>query len=81
MRLTCLQQNLIQGISMVGHLSLRASGLPILGNILLRAEKNSLLLITTNLEVGIQYLVRGKIEEEGECLVPARLLLDLLPLL
>ena len=66
---------------MVGHIALKATGLPILNNVLLKAEKNTLTLVATNLEAGIQHSVRGKIEEDGECLVPARLLLDLLPLL
>lgn len=81
MKLSCLQENLASGINMVGHLALKSSSLPILSNVLLKATKNSLILTATNLEAGIQHIVRGKIEEEGECLIPARLLLDLLPLL
>jgi len=81
MKFSCLKENLLRGINLVGHLSLKTSSLPILGNVLFKAEKNTLTLTTTNLEVGIYHEVRGKVEETGECLLPARLLLDLAPLL
>jgi len=81
MKLSCLQENLSLGISIVGHIALKGTSLPILSNVLLQAEKNSLKLSATNLEAGVQHIVRGKIETEGECLVPAKLLLELLPLL
>src|SRR5690242_16046868 len=81
MKFTCLQENLSQGISLVGHLSLKATSLPVLSNVHISVKQGALTLSATNLEAGIQHVVRGKVEEEGECLVPARLLLDLLPLL
>lgn len=81
MRLTCLQENLVEGIQTVGHIALRATALPVLKNILLKTEHGVLNLAATNLESGITHSVRGKVEEDGECLVPAKLLLDLLPLL
>lgn len=81
MKFSCLKENLLLGINIAGHLSSKTISLPILNNILLRAEKNTLALITTNLETGIYHEVRGKTEENGECLVPARLLIELAPLL
>lgn len=81
MKFSCLQENFALGIKTVGHLALRSSSLPILANVHIVADKNGLTLQTTNLEVGAQYTVRGKVEGEGDFLVPARLLLDLLPLL
>ena len=81
MQLSCLQENLLQGVNLVSHLALRQSSLPILNNVLIKATKEELTLTTTNLEVGIHHSIRGKTQKEGECLVPARLLLDLLPLL
>ena len=69
------------GINRAGHLALKTTTLPVLGNILLKTEKNYLTVTTTNLEAGIHHQIRGKVEEEGECLVPAKLILDLIPLL
>lgn len=81
MKFSCLKENLLRGINIVGHLSLKTSSLPILSNVLFKVEKNILTLTATNLETGIYHEVRGKVEESGDCLVPARLLLDLTPLL
>lgn len=81
MKFSCLQENLTRGISAVGHLALKASSLPVLANVRIEAVSGALTLSSTNLEAGIHATVRGKIEAEGDCLVPARLLLDLLPLL
>ncbi len=50
--------------------------LPILGTILLRAEKGNLILSATNLEIGINYKIGAKIEKEGLIAVPARVLSD-----
>lgn len=81
MKVSCLQENLVQGISTAAHLAMRASSLPILKNVLLKIEHKTLIVSATNLESGIRTEIRGKVEEDGECLVPAKLLLDLLPLL
>lgn len=81
MKLTCLQENLVQGIQVVGHVALRATALPVLKNVLLKTENGVLNVSATNLESGVVHSVRGKVEEEGECLVPAKLLTDLVPLL
>jgi DNA polymerase III subunit beta len=81
MKFNCLQENLSFGIQAAGHLAQRTTNLPVLSNVHLKAEKNGIVLSSTNLESGVQQIVRGKVDEEGECLIPARLLLDLLPLL
>lgn len=66
---------------MVNHLAGKNTTLPILNNVLIRAEKGVLELSTTNLEVGIKCQVRGKIEAEGAFTVQARLLNDYVNLL
>lgn len=81
MKFSCLQENLAHGISIAGHIALRASTLPVLSNVQLIAKNGALTLSATNLEAGVHTTVRGKVENEGECLIPARLLLDLVPLL
>ena len=81
MKFTCTQENLQRGLSVVNHLAGKNTTLPILNNVLMKAEKGVLELSTTNLEVGIKCQVRGKIEKEGSFTVQARLLNDYVNLL
>lgn len=69
-----LQKNLIEGLNKVVHLSNTEKGsLPILNNILIRAEKGLLYLTSTNLEIAIKTYIRGKIKEPGSFTVPANI--------
>lgn len=81
MKFSCSKESLLKGINTIGHLALKTTSLPILNNILLKTEKNLLTLTTTNLEAGMHHEIGGKTEEIGECLIPAKLLLELAPLL
>lgn len=81
MRFACTQENLIQGLNMVSHISGKNVNLPVLGNVLLKAESGALRLSTTNLEMAVNCLVRGKVEVEGEYSVPAKLFMDYISLL
>lgn len=76
MRISCTTENLKKGLHIVSHIVGKNQNLPILNNVLLVAEDGILTLSTTNLELGIQAQVRGKIEEGGSVTVPARLLTD-----
>ena len=73
MKIVCTQENLHRGLSLVSNIANRHSNLPILNNVLIKANKDGLTLVTTDLEVGIKALVRGKIEKSGEFTVDARL--------
>jgi len=83
MKFSCLQENLSQGLSKNTHLAgTSRTSLPILNNILLTAEKNSLILSATNLEIAIKTKVRAKIEKQGQVTIPSQLLnnyINLLP--
>lgn len=76
MRVSCLQENLAKGLSIVGRAVSTRSTLPILGNILLEAKDDRLRLAATNLEIGINCWVAAKVEDEGSITVPARLLAE-----
>jgi len=80
MKLTCTQENLNKGLNLVSHIANKNNNLPILNNVLLKADKNGLLLVTTDLEIGIKAFVRGKVDEEGEFTVGAKLLNDFVSL-
>ncbi|MFA6429511.1 MAG: DNA polymerase III subunit beta [Patescibacteria group bacterium] len=81
MNFACTQENLLQGLSLVGHITGKNVNLPILSNVLLKTEEGSLKLCTTNLEMAVSALVRGRVEAPGEFTVPAKLLLDYVTLL
>lgn len=73
MKVICTQENLHQGLSLVSNVANRHSNLPVLNNVLIKAGKDGLVLVTTDLEIGIKAFVRGKIEKNGEFTVDARL--------
>jgi DNA polymerase-3 subunit beta len=77
MKLSCLQENLNKGLSVVSRLVATRGTLEILSHILLKTEGGRLKLSATNLEIGINYKVGAKIEKEGEVTVPARLFSEL----
>jgi DNA polymerase III subunit beta len=81
MKITCTQENLNKGLNLVSHIANKNSNLPILNNVLFKAYKDGLTLITTDLEIGVKVFVRSKIEEEGEFTVDAKLLNNFVSLL
>ena len=74
MRVSCLQENLAKGLSIVSRAVASRSTLPVLGNILIEAKNNELRLAATNLEIGVNCWLGAKVEDEGSITVPARLL-------
>jgi len=77
MRLSCLQENLAKGLSIVGRAVAPRSTLPVLGNVLLATDNGRLRLAATNLEIGITCWIGAKVEEDGAITVPARTFIDL----
>ncbi len=76
MRLSCLQENLNKGLSIVSRAVATRSTLPITNNVLLATDESRLKLVATNLEMAISCWIGAKIEEEGSITVPARLLTE-----
>ncbi|MCD4704972.1 DNA polymerase III subunit beta [bacterium] len=81
LKIICLQENLIKGLQMVNHLAGKNTNLPILNNVLIEAKDGQIILTTTNLEIGINCKIRGKIEKSGKCTVQAKLITDFVSLL
>jgi DNA polymerase-3 subunit beta len=72
-----LQENLIEGLRKVSHLASKGkTSLPILENILLKAEKGLLFFISTDLEIAIETSIRGRVESSGSFTVPADIFLS-----
>ncbi len=78
---TCTQENLLQGLSLVGHIAGKNAQLPILANVLIQAEGGQLKISTTNLEMAISVIVRGRVDQPGEYTVPAKLFQEYVSLL
>jgi len=76
MRISCLQENLAKGLSIVSRAVAARSTLPVLSNVLLATDESRLKLSATNLEVGINCWVGASVHREGATTVPARLLVD-----
>jgi len=76
-KITCKQQDLSRGLSVVSHAVSSRSTLPILANILLSTDNGRLRLYATNLEIGINCWIDADVHEEGTTTVPAKLITDL----
>lgn len=76
MRISCLQENLAKGLSIVGRAVSSRSTLPVLSNILLATDQGQLKLAATNLEIGINCWIGAKVEDEGAITVPTRILTE-----
>jgi len=81
MKISCTQENLNQGLFVVSHIASKNTALPILNNVLIQAEQNTIKLSATNLEIGVSCIIRGKVEQEGDFTVQSRLLADYVSLL
>jgi len=81
MKLSCTQENLNQVINVVSHIAVKNANLPILSNILIKAENKNLTISATNLEIGITANTRSKIDQDGEFSVDAKLFSSYIALL
>ena len=76
MNLSCLQENLSKGLSIVGRAVPTRTTLPITNNVLLAAEESRLRLTATNLEMAITCWIGAMVESEGAVTIPARVLTE-----
>jgi DNA polymerase-3 subunit beta len=70
------QSELQSALNIVAKGAATRSTLPILSGILIRAYEDTLTLEATNLDLSIRCSVPAMIEEEGETVIPSRLLVD-----
>lgn len=74
MKVSCLQENLSRGLSIVGRAVASRATLPVTQNVLLETDRSMLKLSATNLEIAITTWIGAMIDVEGAITVPARLL-------
>jgi DNA polymerase-3 subunit beta len=74
MKCTILSDNFKKALSLVERSTGKNLTLPILSSFLIDAEIGALKIIGTNLEIGIETIIRGTIQEQGKIAIPARAL-------
>lgn len=76
MKASILKENLARALSITSRVVSSRGSLEILSHVLLTTEKGRMRVSATNLEVGINYWIGGKIDQEGDITIPARLFSD-----
>lgn len=72
MKISILQENLSKAALAISKIVSSKPQLPILSNILIKAEKGKIMFLATDLSISMGLMVGGKIEEDGEIAVPAK---------
>ncbi len=72
MKIQCSKETLLNGIQQVQNIVAAKTTLPVLSDVLVEAQKESLTLTTTDLEVGIRCRFPAKVAQEGTTTLPAR---------
>ncbi|MBU1092621.1 DNA polymerase III subunit beta [Patescibacteria group bacterium] len=74
MRISVLLEKFKKGLNAVDKIIASKNTLPILNNVLIKTEEGQVVLSATDLEIGINYYLGGKIEGEGSITVPGKVL-------
>ncbi|MDD3885418.1 MAG: DNA polymerase III subunit beta [Victivallaceae bacterium] len=77
MKITVSRDKLQKALQKVGAIISSHSMLPIIGNVLMKADENTVTLTTTDLEVRISVVIDAKVEEVGATTAPAKKLASL----
>lgn len=70
MKLIILKENFKKGLASVERIVIENSNLPILKNVLIKTQNNKIKISATNLELGLDKFIGGKILEEGALTIP-----------
>lgn len=73
MKITLLTSDLSQALSVASRFATSRASLPVLSNILVVAKKAEIKISATDLEMSVSVPVAGRVDEEGECVVSAKL--------
>jgi|SRR3989338_2103786 len=78
MKFSCIRQYFLDALHVAEHATRKNTVLPILQNVLVKAEKSKVCISATDLEIGIRASLQAKVTEEGEFTFPARILSEFL---
>lgn len=73
MRLTCSQKDLLRALTTTNKAVDVNNTLPVLNNVLLKAEGKKLYFTSTNLEIAITYNIETSVKNEGAITIPSKL--------
>lgn len=73
MKIECVKEKLTKALSKAEKITSRNSTLPILSCFLLKAEKDTLIITATNLDLGIEIGIPVKVLEPGVIAIPAQI--------
>lgn len=73
MKVFCNQKDLLKGLVIASKAISSNNTLPILNNILIKAEGQKLYFSATNLEIAIEYFIEAEVKNEGIITVPAKI--------
>lgn len=76
MKIAVLQENFKRGLAIVGRAVAGKPTLPVLANVLLRADDSGLTLAATNLEIGTTHRIGAQVAVHGGTALPYKLLSD-----
>ncbi len=72
MKIKLLKSDLVKNIQNVQNIVSSKTNLPILSNVLIEAEKNTVKLTSTDLDIGIVSVFPGEVEDKGAITIPAK---------
>ena len=78
MKFVCQKDLLVEAVSNVSRAVCAKSPIPALDGILLKAQEGQLQLTGYDLELGIVTTIEAKTEQQGELVLSAKLLLDII---
>lgn len=81
MKASCSQKDLLNALNIVNKAVNSNNTLPVLNNILIKAEEQKLFFSATNLELAITYHIEADVKKPGAITVPARLFSSYIALL
>lgn len=81
MKLSCTKENLSRSLALTNGVTGKNLNLPILNNVLIKADEQKVEIVATNLELAVVSTIRAKVELAGSFTLPARTLTDYINLL
>jgi len=74
MKLICEQKQLLRGLVIASKAISSNNTLPILNNILIKAEGQKLYFSATNLEIAVEYYIDAEVKNEGVITIPSKII-------
>jgi DNA polymerase-3 subunit beta len=78
MKISFLKKDILKSLQRASAIAEKKTTMPILGNILLRSEKDKLFITATDLEIGMHGEVPCTVKEEGQICIPAQHLIGII---